>query len=119
MVVLEFVYWPPHELSPNARCHWSRKAKHVQAARAYARMATPPTKITQQGKIKTYVWFHPPDKRDRDLDNLLASVKGLIDGVCDKLGINDRLLRPITTDILEPVKGGKVVIELEVEGVKK
>ena len=48
--------------------------------------------------------FIPPDKRHRDLDNLLASSKQLLDGVAHGLGINDRQFRPITIDIMEPDK---------------
>lgn len=63
-------------------------------------------------RISCKITFHPPDKRHRDLDNLLASCKPLIDGMCKKLKIDDRSLAPIEIDWGEVVKGGEVVIIL-------
>jgi hypothetical protein len=37
--------------------------------------------------------FIEPDRRPRDIDNLLASCKGLLDGIADALGVDDRCFR--------------------------
>lgn len=48
--------------------------------------------------------FIPPDNRPRDIDNLLASCKELIDGIAQGLGVNDKQFRPITIDMGEKDK---------------
>jgi crossover junction endodeoxyribonuclease RusA len=105
--------WPDKVLSPNARCHWSRKAKATKAAREAAYWLT----WQEVGRnmrwkgARLAVTFSPPDKRRRDRDNLQASLKAHFDGISDALGINDSLFVP-TYAIGEPVKGGAVRIEI-------
>lgn len=63
--------------------------------------------------VKTHVRiiFHAPDRRKRDLDNLLSSCKAYLDGIALAYGINDTLFRPITIDFAEETyKKGKVQI---------
>ena len=56
--------------------------------------------------------FHPPDKRKRDVDNVIASLKALIDGLADAWGIDDsEFLITYPRKFAEPVKGGKIIIE--------
>lgn len=105
--------WPDKVLSPNARVHWSRKAKATKAARDAAYW------LTWQEVGRNMNWpgarisltFCPPDKRRRDADNLLASCKGVLDGISDALGIDDSRF---TTSFRmgEPVKGGAVRVEI-------
>ena len=106
--------WPPVELSPNYNkgnweqksrlrksyfneCFYTAKAMNV----SFGKLANIPVKIT----------FHPKTKNTPDLDNCLAWIKSGLDGVAKACGINDRQFRPITLDIGEPVKGGKVLLE--------
>ncbi len=57
--------------------------------------------------------FHAPDRRRRDLDNLLSSCKSYLDGVALAYGINDSRLRPMTIDFADEIfKGGKVELWL-------
>src|SRR3546814_8129920 len=53
------------------------------------------------------ITFCPPDRRHRDDDNMIASFKSGRDGMCEALGINDRLLRP-EYHFSDPIKGGAV-----------
>lgn len=109
--------WPPRELHPNARPHYHAKAK---AAKAYREAATDiaiaygwETGATID--VKPYavtVQFFPPDRRRRDLDGMLASMKAGFDGICDAFCLNDFMLNPITIERCEPVKGGRVVVTL-------
>lgn len=55
--------------------------------------------------------FHPPDKRHRDLDNMLASIKYGLDGIALAWGVNDKDFKPITIDIGEPVAKGQITIK--------
>lgn len=87
--------WPPKDLSPNARVHWTKRSK---AAKAYRKecgwhvvAAGPRPKFAPSGLITLDIEFVEPDKRyRRDLDNMLASIKAGIDGIADALGVNDR-----------------------------
>ena len=58
------------------------------------------------------ITFQPPDRRKRDRDNMIAAFKAGQDGLADALGIDDAILVP-TYDTGEPVKGGRVDIELD------
>ena len=84
--------WPPKQLSPNARIHWSTRARHAKAYKAacyaIARQAGLTTPYPA-GKIALRLDFYPPTRVRRDLDNLLASMKAGIDGVALALGVDD------------------------------
>jgi len=84
--------WPPKQLSPNARIHWSTRARHAKAYKAacyaIARQAGLTTPYPA-GKIALRLDFYAPARRRRDLDNLLASMKAGIDGVAWALGVDD------------------------------
>src|SRR3546814_16425103 len=58
------------------------------------------------------ITFCPPDRRHRDDDNMIASFKSGRDGMCEALGINDRLLRP-EYHFSDPIKGGAVIVVVE------
>lgn len=55
------------------------------------------------------IMFHTPDKRKRDLDNMLTAMKNALDGVALALGVDDSTFHPITIDRV--YGGNKVVIE--------
>jgi crossover junction endodeoxyribonuclease RusA len=106
--------WPPKQLSPNARVHWAVKAKAAKIYRAdcfnLAKQAG--VKFEEEGKIHLFVDFYCPDKRARDSDNLLSSMKSAIDGLADALKVNDSrfVIHPFVRD--EIIKGGQVVITI-------
>src|SRR5690242_2636782 len=88
--------WPPRELSPNARVHYLAKSRVTKAYReqAYwlARKSSAemfPCSVLAETPITLAFTFHPPDRRRRDLDTMLSSVKSGIDGVADAMGVND------------------------------
>jgi crossover junction endodeoxyribonuclease RusA len=86
--------WPPKELSPNARLHWAAKNKHrkryreVCAWQAVADGVRP--NVAYTGPLRVEIEFIPPDRRARDMDNMLASIKAGLDGVADALGVDDK-----------------------------
>jgi crossover junction endodeoxyribonuclease RusA len=84
--------WPVmRELSPNWRGHWARKAsakKKLRAAWAATALQQGARRIASDSLAVSLV-FVPPDKRARDLDNLLASCKAGLDGLADVLGVDD------------------------------
>ena len=117
--------WPPSDVSPNARGHWSKKAKAVKAYRdacgweCVAQGVEPLEANTlrvmeERGiGISARITFHAPDKRPRDLDNMLGSVKAAIDAVATAIGVDDsRWSITIARGTPKP-RIGAVLIELE------
>ena len=65
-------------------------------------------------KVKVHLLFCAPDRRARDWDNLLASMKAGLDGLADAMGVDDAKWRPSLDVADDPVKHGKVIVSLEV-----
>lgn len=87
--------WPPVALSPNARLHWSALAKAKKAYRTECFYQARHAGIAagmfgKDAKVHVSLEFYPPDRRHRDEDNMLASMKSGLDGLADALGIDDR-----------------------------
>ena len=95
--------WPDRRLSPNARLHWRAKVGPKQAARIAAQHATVAAKgfysvrkalDGTEGPIPITVRFYPPDRRHRDDDNMIGSLKHARDGIAEVLRVDDRRFRP-------------------------
>ena len=106
--------WPPKELSPNARNHWAKTAKfkkhYRQICWAIAYKAKIKVLTTGDDPIHLGVTFFPPDRRHRDDDNMIASMKAGLDGLADALQVNDRRFK-CTWEFSNEVKG-QVKVEL-------
>ena len=65
-----------------------------------------------EGRLHLWIDFYPPDRRRRDDDGLLASMKAARDGIADALGVDDSrfVSHPWVKD--EGRKGGQVVIKI-------
>lgn len=117
MIVVELP-WPAKELSPNARPHFMKLSGVKKAAKEHANWATRIAKGHRQfdhdGKSDIILRqvAHPPDKRDRDRDNLDHALKASRDGIADALGVNDKHFRPTGIEWGEVVSGGKVIITI-------
>lgn len=109
---------PPKALSPNARPHWRTKAN---ATKKYRRLAgllalaalngqDPPRLKTATARLTFTFPDHP--SRQRDHDNLAASMKAAWDGLADA-GIldNDRGLTHLPLQIVQGQKGVRIEIE--------
>lgn len=94
--------FPAPELFPNrVRGHWAKisgvKAKAVADAFAVTHQAVHHYRgAPLAGDIPLTLTFCPPDKRHRDLDNMLAACKALLDGMAMALKVNDKQFSPIT-----------------------
>lgn len=107
--------WPARELHPNSRVHWSKRAKHAKQARAQAFILARKAFAGIQwpdGRLHLWIDFYPPDKRIRDDDGLLSSMKPHRDGIADAIGIDDSrfVSHPYIRD--EVRKGGEVRIRI-------
>ncbi len=101
--------WPNNILSPNNRAHWARKAQAKKKQKQDAYYLALGKKPMIDGNIAVTLIFCPPTKRSRDADNLLASCKGMIDGIAEAWGIDDKIFRPVTVDFGPVVKHGRVI----------
>lgn len=105
--------WPPKELSPNARVHWTKKAKAAKAYRLECFILAKAAGITApEGKILWTVEFFPPSRRAYDDDNLLARIKALRDGVADALCVDDRRFVTQFSVSETVIKGGMVRVTI-------
>ncbi len=105
--------WPVKDLHPNARPHWSVKARATKKARSDAYFAARASGASWMAAdaISVAVVFSPPDKRLRDQDGMLSSVKAYLDGIADAIGVDDQKWElSIRKD--EPVKNGNVRITI-------
>ena len=109
--------WPQRVLSPNCRPpHWSvlakakrayRAACHVEAmAAGWSKGAFAPT-----DRLHVRLVFVPPDRRRRDMDNMIAAMKSGLDGLADALGVDDNRWT-LTCAIDEANIGGMVRVEV-------
>jgi len=110
--------WPAKALSPNHRSgsHWPR-TNAIKAAKEEAFWATraclPPCFKHDGSRMALIVTAYPPDKRARDDDNIIASLKAHRDGIAKALGVDDNLFDQRGLQWGEPVHGGKIVVVLE------
>ena len=114
--------WPNPTLSPNARPHWAVKAKLTKGARhtgkyvALEAMAKDPASVMEllrQGRVRVSMEFMPPDRRRRDLDNLIASTKAVRDGIADALAMDDSRFQLAATISDTPVNRGQIMVTIE------
>lgn len=105
--------FPDKILNPNQHVHWRRKNKaRVDARKAGFYIAKETgVRLDADSRYDVMLVFCPPDKRERDLDNLTASLKAALDGMCHGLGIDDKMIRPLP-DWGEVVKGGRVDVTI-------
>ena len=110
--------WPDSALMPNRKNgkHWGASLDAKVNALEYAYMATKAagTFTPGDGAIPISILFLEPDKRRRDLDNLLASMKPAIDGIAKALNVDDHRFSPILLDRATGPKYGAVVVAVGV-----
>ncbi|MBB5865648.1 hypothetical protein GGR61_003301 [Xanthomonas arboricola] len=77
-------FWPRKNWSPNARVHWSRKARAIKSARQRALTAFQAGWKGMQlpaGLLHLWIDFYPPTKQMPDDDNMLGRCKAYRDGL--------------------------------------
>lgn len=110
------VPFPPVELSPNWRGHWSKVLKVKKAYRrlcwalALEAKLKVPSYAGKDSKIAVRLDFFPPDRASRDDDNVPASFKAGRDGIADALKCDDARFE--TTNVLRSEPRSCVVVTL-------
>jgi len=107
--------WPHPALAPNRNNgrHWAEmaaiRAKAKQDAYWLTRKSSDVSLLDERQHPVTLT-FVAPDKRRRDLDGCLSSMKPALDGVAQALGLDDSQFRPITLDYVHGDKPGSVIV---------
>lgn len=109
--------WPPAGLNPNKRLHHMALAK-LKAT--YRKVCADTARFQGAGPLKAEaltlrLTFVPPDRRGRDLDNMLSSMKAGLDGLADVLEVNDRAWSLVLERA--PDVGGFVRVRVEWSGL--
>lgn len=112
--------WPPKEVHPNFRTkkHMvkAKATKLYRSLSAWEAKAWGVKPAAPDSGISVEYVFVPPDKRRRDWDGLIASLKAAQDGIADVIGIDDYYWRteyriePYT----DPDKRGYVIANITV-----
>lgn len=111
--------WPDKALSPNARVHFHALAAAKRDAKSAAHVLAlaAGVKYLQIAGHPILTWrFMPPDRRRRDLDNLIASMKASADGIAMALLIDDSRFEMRYPPISETRKGGAVIVTIQDSG---
>jgi len=91
-VIIKIPDLPPAQLSPNSRLHWAARLPYKNG---YKQLVYLKAKEAANGwweapeRARVVITFIVPDKRKRDLDNLIASFKPGQDGIVDAGVIKD------------------------------
>jgi crossover junction endodeoxyribonuclease RusA len=104
--------FPDRNLNPNARIHRLVKAEATRAARDLAKFTTKQKydPAVFDGFLICKRYFHPPDRRHRDIDNMGAMCKAYQDGIFDALELDDKMVIATYNIRLEPKGEGSVTI---------
>jgi hypothetical protein len=121
--------YPDKALWPNGRAHFRTKAKAVKNHRAWADLAAlQAVQIAQistacslysgaevdsdQTPIRVHMLVYPKPRGPLpDKDNCVAAAKSYLDGIAQRLGINDRLFAAPTVEF-DSLRNGRFVIEI-------
>jgi len=111
--------WPDSRLMPNRKHgrHWGETIRAKVAARTAgiyaAEAALGGNQLSVGDRIPVRLTFVAPNRRKRDLDNLLAAMKHALDGIAMYLEVDDSRFRPMTLDDgIDKEKKGFVLVEL-------
>ena len=115
MIQLPF---PAPILWPNGRGHHMARHKATKRHREWAMLATLADRtrpaVGPGDRVQLVITVYPKTRHRIDDDNARAAMKAYQDGIADALKVNDTRFAPHRLTFGEPVKGGKVVIGIEV-----
>lgn len=103
--------WPPKKLSPNNRTahRYATDARNGYKTAAFYAAREVGAVVPENAHLA--IQFYPPDRRKRDLDNMLASIKSGLDGIASAAEVDDYGWS-LSIARCEPVKGGAVLVHV-------
>ena len=108
--------WTVPPLSMNDRGHWRTKNRIIAEVRHTSFMLAKHHKVPKQlGRISALLVYYPRDRRRRDPENYVATLKPLVDGLVDARIIPDdtpEFYLPVMPQIGEPVARGLVTLTI-------
>lgn len=117
--------WPPADLNPNKRLHWRSRHKAAKQYRwecnilaramitgGLRRIHHSLLPLPVPAPVAATVTFHMPNRRRRDLDNLLAAMKPAWDGLVDAGLLADDNADQLTITLKPPEYGGAAGVRL-------
>jgi len=104
--------WFPKELNPNNCSHYHEKARKKAIYKDLWYWTTKEANIPKGDYQELSIVFYKPNRRWMDLDNMLASIKSGLDGMCLALEIDDRCFTKITVEIGQEIAG---MIKIEIK----
>ena len=114
--------FPDASLFPNRKNgkHWTATSAAKDAQKNDAYMLTKQAMQTQprsfgEADIPLSLVYLTPDKRKRDLDNMLAASKALIDGMAQALGVDDSRFKPVLVDWVQGSHGGALMAAVGIQ----
>ncbi|MGE3449744.1 MAG: hypothetical protein AB7H92_19415 [Microbacteriaceae bacterium] len=75
--------WPAPPLSLNDRGDWRARARRTKAVRRTAAAFVRAARIPHAERIRVTLTYHPRDRRTRDSDNVVATLKPVCDAIVD------------------------------------
>ena len=107
--------WVPSSLRPNASSPgaWRRKQTAAKAHKADCLILCRKAGLRklEADKVHLTLRYLPPDRRRRDLDNLLSASKWMVDAIAETIGIDDSRFN-YTNLRGEPITGGLVEVTI-------
>lgn len=108
--------FPDSRLSPNRRKdrRWLTSVRDTARSNGYYAVKQAGLSVPDKTPLHMFLTFCPPDRRRRDVDNLLSASKSTIDGIFKALGVNDCNVRRTTLEMGNSIPGGQTIIRIEV-----
>ena len=115
--------WPPSGLSPNARLFWRErvaiKGKYGQQCWVAATAQRAPKIALSDGQtLSVAISFCPPDKRGRDMDNMIGAFKAGQDAVARVIDVDDKHWAPTYKRLPANPKDPHVLVEFDIAQVE-
>ncbi len=105
--------WFNRVLNPNDKSHWRVKANaRIKQKSDAIYLARESGKPPVMDIYPLEITFHPPDKRQRDIDNCLSACKGALDGIAIAWKVNDKQFRFVNLDFGDVIKNGAIIITI-------
>jgi crossover junction endodeoxyribonuclease RusA len=105
--------YPPVELNPNSRKCWQVKANKGKKYKNDVYYLCKAAKLTCPDSDKIDVWLdaYPPNKHERDGDNLVSSLKWGFDAIAEYINKNDKYF-VIHPPVFHAETENKVVVKI-------